>query len=118
LCRKYSGGGKQDIFHTIFNDLICYLSNQSQLNKNVMKHRNSAIQTPNTFVDDTMLHNDVMAPTIDVISHQTKPLDSIDHPSENTIMTSPKYNEFIPNADVLSYFEPGLITGFDSKDNK
>jgi hypothetical protein len=83
-----------------------------------MKHRNSAIQTPNTFVADTMLHNDVMAPTIDVISHQTKPLDSIDHPSENTIMTSPQYNEFIPNADVLSYFEPGLITGFDSKDNK
>jgi hypothetical protein len=97
------------------NDLLI---EQKLTNKNVMKHRNSAIQTPNTFVDDTMLHNDVMAPTIDVISHQTKPLDSIDHPSENTIMTSPQYNEFIPNADVLSYFEPGLITGFDSKDNK
>ena len=97
------------------NDLLI---EQKLTNKNVMKHRNSAIQTLNTFVDDTMLHNDVMAPTIDVISHQTKPLDSIDHPSENTIMTSPQYNEFIPNADVLSYFEPGLITGFDSKDNK
>ena len=97
------------------NDLLI---EQKLTNKNVMKHRNFAMQTPNTYVDDTTLHNDVMAPTIDAVSHQAKPLDMIGHPSENTIMTSPKYNAFIPNADVLSYFAPGLITGFGSKDNK